>query len=80
MPNVLIRNVPEMTLEVLRKRARRAGRSLQQELLAVLEHSARTTLLAEDALKATRRFRERLAKKGIKFTDSVQLIREDRER
>ncbi len=36
MPDILVRNVPEDVVEVLKKRASENRRSLQQELLVVL--------------------------------------------
>ncbi|MPY96568.1 MAG: Arc family DNA-binding protein [Actinophytocola sp.] len=40
MPAIHIRNVPEPTLAALRERAARHGRSMQQELLDILENAA----------------------------------------
>lgn len=40
MPAVHVRNVPEAVLAALRERAERHGRSMQQELLAILEQAA----------------------------------------
>ncbi len=39
--SVLIRQIPERTLEALKRRARRHRRSLQQEILILLEGVAR---------------------------------------
>jgi plasmid stability protein len=40
MPAIHIRDVPESTLAALRERAERHGRSMQQELRAILEAAA----------------------------------------
>lgn len=40
MRSVLIRQIPEKTLEGLKRRAKRHRRSLQQEILVLLEESA----------------------------------------
>lgn len=40
MPAIHIRNVPESTLIALRERAARHGRSMQQELLSILDSAA----------------------------------------
>lgn len=78
MPNILIRNVPEAILTILKERAARQHRSLQQEFLAILEESA--GLSAHEALMAARRLRRKLARSGRTFSDSVELLREDRNR
>lgn len=77
--DVLIRNVPESVLEELKRRAKQRRRSLQQELLRVLEDAAaEVPRPAPDELAAT--IRARLAQSGRTFGDSAELIREDRER
>lgn len=40
MPAIHIRNVPERTLAALKERARRNGRSMQRELLEILDAAA----------------------------------------
>ncbi|MPY76898.1 MAG: Arc family DNA-binding protein [Actinophytocola sp.] len=40
MPAIHVRNVPESTLSALRERAERHGRSMQQEVLEILENAA----------------------------------------
>lgn len=40
MPAIHVRNVPESTLAALRERAATHGRSMQQEVLAILEAAA----------------------------------------
>jgi plasmid stability protein len=40
MPALNVRNVPERVVVALKERAARRGRSLQQELIAILEEAA----------------------------------------
>lgn len=78
MPDVLIRNVPEETLEALRRRAARHGRSLQQELLRVLEDSAARS--RRDPARVAAAIRRRLAAGRHTFDDGTPPVREDRGR
>ena len=43
MPNVLVREIDERDLELLRHRAQASGRSLQAELKRILELAARAS-------------------------------------
>lgn len=75
MPDILIRGLDTKTINRLKARARRSGRSLQGEARRVLENAAGLTIT--EALTAARQCRRRL---GRRFDDSAALIREDRER
>jgi len=77
MPDVLIRNVPKKTLDVLRKRAAAGQRSLQQELRLLLEREA--TWASVDHVAEAKRIREYIARHHPDQTDSTRLIREDRD-
>lgn len=55
MPILYVRDVPEGLHEKLRARARRNGRSLNAEVLAILEQ---TGALEDDAVEVTRRLEE----------------------
>jgi plasmid stability protein len=79
MPAALIRSVPDDVLNALKKRARVHRRSLQGELLALLEQASTDAADQSPAAIATR-IRQALAAQGGTFTDSAPLIREDRER
>jgi antitoxin FitA len=79
MPDILVRGVPPETLDALKQRARAHRRSLQQEVLSILEASAREAR-APDPAQVAAAIRERLARSGRSFSDSASLIREDRER
>lgn len=78
MAQVLVRNLSLKTIDALKRRAKAHNRSLQQELKTVLEEASR--LLEVDHLAIANRIYENLKKKGIEFSDSAELIREDRER
>ncbi len=78
MPDLLIRNVPEEIVNVLKKKAANNRHSLQQELLQIVEAAAQ-----EDHIKNTdyaTMVREKLQAYGNDFTDSTDLIRSDRDR
>ncbi len=76
MPNILIRDVSQKTVNRLKTRAKQHNRSLQQELKAVVENS--TGYSAESITQRAASIRKKLAAKGKTFTDSVELLREDR--
>jgi plasmid stability protein len=77
MPDILIRGLTVKTIKRLKARAAASGRSLQKEAKSILEHTAaEKTLdeLREEAKEFSKRF------EGRHFTDSVKMIREDRNR
>ena len=80
MADVLVRNVPEPILEALKRQAEEHYCSLQGELLAILEEAVALRRSREEHAKFAAQMRERLAKTGRTFSDSVDLIREDRDR
>lgn len=80
MVDVLVRNVPREILDILKGRATENRRSLQQELLLLLEEAARKEVSSAKAVDAIAQIREQLAGCDRAFTDSSVLIREDRER
>lgn len=79
MPDILVRGVSEETVKALKERATRHRRSLRQELLSILEAIARESQ-PKDPIQVAEAIRLRLAASGRTFSDSVPLIREDRER
>ncbi|MBI2908255.1 MAG: hypothetical protein HYX92_11460 [Chloroflexi bacterium] len=79
MADILVRDVPEKTLEALKARARRHRRSLQQELVQVLEATAEETP-PQSPSEIAAAIRAKLSRTGRVFSDSVELIREDRQR
>ena len=78
MGNLLIRNVPEKIVARLKARAKRHNRSLQLELHSILVTTA--TQSSSEIFKQAARMRAKLRKKGIRFSDSAELLREDRSR
>jgi plasmid stability protein len=76
MAQVIIRNIEDETLERLRARARRKGVSLEKELRELLMRAARVN--REEFRRRAAALRRRVAKR-IRF-DSVELLREDRDR
>lgn len=76
MPDILVRDLDERTLDRLKEQARRHGRSLQGEARTLLERAA--GLDAESVVAMFDRWDGRL--KGRRFSGSVKLVREDRER
>ncbi|MHB1156208.1 MAG: FitA-like ribbon-helix-helix domain-containing protein [Phycisphaerales bacterium] len=75
MSDLLIRGVDQRTLNRLKVRAKIAGRSLQSETKAILEQAAGRTM--GQSLKVAAAWRKKL---GNRSTDSVKMLREDRER
>lgn len=76
MPQVLVRSLDQPTLERLKARARRHGRSLQAELKAILEAASEADLL--DARLVADRVRRSL--RGRPHSDSGASQAEDRRR
>jgi antitoxin FitA len=76
MAQILVRNLDEKLVEGLKRRAKMNGRSLQAEVKLILEQSTKVDM--ETALKIANKIRAGF--KGRKFTDSTELIREDRDR
>ena len=75
MPDILIRGLNAETVKRLKARAKQHGRSLQGEVKTVIENAAGLSMA--EALTAASGWRKRL---GRTFSDSVELIREDRQR
>ena len=76
MSQVLVREVEPAVLDRLKRRARQNGRSLEAELRAILRQAA--GLEMEAAVEQLRRIQEDFA--GRTFSDSTELLREDRAR
>jgi plasmid stability protein len=79
MADILVRNVPEPVLGALRKRAAQNRRSLQQEVLSILEAASREPD-GRSGAEIAAAIRWRLSGSGRHFEDSVTSLREDRER
>jgi plasmid stability protein len=77
MAQVLIRNLDDKVVGRLKKQAKQHGRSLQAEVKLILEQAAPDY---EAVWKRIDRFRNKLERSGRKFSDSAEMIREDRDR
>jgi len=77
--SLLVRRVPDPLVKSLKRRAARHRRSLQQELVSILESAVGTPAGLSPAQVAAA-IRTRLARTGRTFGDSAHLIREDRQR
>ena len=69
MPNILIRDLTPETIEKLKARARRNGRSMQSELKTILEQAAQVEFLEAEILSS--RIRRMLG--DSEYTDSAEL-------
>lgn len=78
MPTILIRHVPRETVNLAKGLAKARGKSLQEELLELLQASVR--IQADLWVKRAHRIREHLRTTGRRFSDSAPSIRADRSR
>jgi plasmid stability protein len=78
MPQLLIPDVEPKILEQLRERASRHGRTIETEARTILAEALRP--IGNDAWTEVDAIRKRLEATGREFSDSVPLIREDRDR
>ncbi len=77
MPNVLVRDVSDSVLMKLKSKAAASGRSLQAEVVSILNEAVKTKRLKQMSdLETARRIREMLSSDNQ--TDSADLLREDR--
>lgn len=76
MSQVLVRNLPTEVVRKLKMRARQHGRSLQEELKNILEQAAQQN--NKDVQAKVTQVRKLFS--GRKFSDSSDLIRQDRAR
>jgi plasmid stability protein len=76
MAQIIVRNHNDAVVDRLKARARENDRSLEAEVRHILEQSAKVDIA--QARQIVLDIRERL--KGRTFSDSLELIREDRER
>lgn len=79
MADLLVRRVPEHVMKSLKQRAVRHRRSLQQEVMAILEFAAAAPD-GRNPAEVAAAIRARLARSNRRFTDSTPLIRDDRAR
>lgn len=77
MAQILVRDLDQRVVRRLKQRAARNKRSLQAEVKTILEEAVPD---ADAAWKRVDRIFSRLKRSGRTFSDSVDLIREDRDR
>ena len=77
MSQILVRNLDPQTIKHLKERAQQNGRSLEAEVREILEDLADRARKREEFRRLAAEIRGR---SGPQTTDSVDLIREDRER
>ena len=77
MSQLLVRNLQEEVVESLKHRAKANHRSLQAEVALILENAAKVQ--PANFWKNSTMIRENLAKSKQLFSDSAELVREDRE-
>jgi plasmid stability protein len=78
LAELLIPNMAESLLERLQKRAEARGSTAEAEAKRILTQALDPTMA--DPWAVVDAIRERLASSGRTFTDSTELLREDRER
>jgi plasmid stability protein len=82
MANITVRNIPRVVHATLRRSARQHGRSLNAEIVGILDGEARRVarrLEKGDLVAQLRRLREEVARKFPVNYESADLIREDRD-
>lgn len=78
MANVLIRDIPDDVVEELKQRAKSHNRPLQRELRGILLETARRP--CGDIVQRAAEIRLKLSGEHRSFSDSAELLREDRDR
>ncbi len=76
MAQILVQDLSPALVARLKERAERNGRSLQDEVKAILESAAKLSM--NEAREVARQIRRSL--EGRMTSDSADLLREDRER
>jgi plasmid stability protein len=76
MAQIIVRNLDDAVVDRLKARARTNDRSLEAEVRLILEQSAKVDLVQARQIVMERRKKLQ----GREFVDSVDLIREDRDR
>jgi antitoxin FitA len=79
MANLTIRNLDDAVVEALKARAKQHNRSLEAEVRQILADEAERKRRLEERVARADRIAA-MTPKGVKQTDSTDLIREDRER
>ncbi|MBI4538353.1 MAG: ribbon-helix-helix protein, CopG family [Gemmatimonadetes bacterium] len=80
MAQIVVRGIPDEELDVLDARARRQGRSREEEVRRLIAAAVDEERAWSAFLERASELRKRLRTRGRRFSDSARLIREDRER
>ncbi len=78
MADLLVRDLSPETIDKLKRGAERHNRSLEDEARSILEDFARADW--EGFAGFADAFREKMLRSGREFSDSTELVREDRDR
>ena len=78
MAELVLTDVSEIVLDHLRERATSHGRTPEEEATAILTEAVRGS--NEDAWSRVDAIRNQLVASGRAFSDSAELLREDRDR
>lgn len=78
MANILVRDLPEKTVEKLKEKAAAKNRSLQAELREILENESEKPN-PEEVWNTVNEIYEKYKAEGRTFSDSTQDVREDRD-
>jgi plasmid stability protein len=78
MPDVLVRDVEVEVLTKLKERAKRNGRSLQNELIQLFQSSVESERKQLSSRETAAKIKDML--RGRIHSDSAELLREDRQR
>ena len=79
MAQILVRNLDNDVVERLKARAKANSRSLQAEVKMILQEASQQVSHVE-AWATIERFREEMKRTGRTFSDSTELVREERDR
>jgi hypothetical protein len=80
MAQIVVRGIDDRLMQVFRTRAKKGGRSVEQEVRRLIEESARDALAWQKFIRETGKLVQELRERGVDYGDSVTDIRRDRER
>lgn len=80
MPNLLIRNMPEEVYEIIKQRAKADRRSMPAEVIHLLTENITLEKNRQRHRQAMASIMERAQQKHPTGADSLEMLREDRER
>jgi plasmid stability protein len=78
MGDILIRKVPERTKELLRKRAKRRGKSLEADLREALEHLAKSEVETPEDQEPFGSWLVKISRPGADLNKTIGKIRRSR--